>query len=149
MTRHEFLWSLLGLGVGAATLAACGTDTGTADPGGPDEPGPDGGVTPTDAGASSPSDATPSTPVDAAPPTMTCAAMTVQIGSNHGHAMTIAAADLESSAPKTYPIQGSSSHSHTVTITPAQFAMLRANGTLMVTSSTDAGHPHQVNVTCS
>ena len=38
---------------------------------------------------------------------------------------------------------------YTVTITPAQFAMLRANGTLMVTSSTDAGHPHQVKVTCS
>jgi hypothetical protein len=150
MTRHEFLWSLLGLGVGAATLAACGTDTGTGDPGGPDEPGPDGGVTPTaDAGNPTTPDAgNPSTP-DAGMPTNTCSSMNVSIGSNHGHSMTVAMADLNSTAPKSYAIRGSSSHPHTVTITPAQFATLKATGTLSVTSSTDNGHPHTITVTCA
>ena len=148
MTRHEFLWSLLGLGVGAATLAACGTDTETGDPGGPDEPGADAGAPPTDAGNPSSVDANPGVPPTDGGTVMTCAAIGVQIGSNHGHTMTVAPADLDSTSPRTYDITGTSDHPHTVIITPAQFASLRANGTLTVSSSTDDGHPHTVNVTC-
>lgn len=150
MTRHEFLWSLLGLGVGAATLAACGTDTGTGDPGGPDDPMPDANTTPPVDGNPTTVDANPGVPpADAAPTPTTCTTTSVQIGSNHGHSMTVAAADLESTAPKMYSIQGGASHPHTVTIMPAQFAMLKANGTLTVTSSTNSGHPHTILVTCA
>ena len=142
MTRYEFLRSLVGggLGLGAAALAlsACGTD-GTGDPG---EPVPDAN-TAVDAGNNNNPDAMQ------APDAMnTCTTIAAAIGANHGHTMTVAAADLESATPKMYEIQGASAHPHTVTITPAQFAMLKANGTLTVTSSTNAGHPHTVVVTC-
>ncbi len=140
MTRYEFLRSLVGLGVGTLALAACGTDTGTGDP------LPDANPTPEDAG-NQVVDASPGAPGDA--PAMACSAMSVVIGSNHGHVMTVAAADLDSTSPKAYAIQGTSSHPHTVTITPAQFAMLRANGTLMTTSSSDDGHTHTIKVTCA
>lgn len=64
-------------------------------------------------------------------------------------AMTIPPADLDSTTAKMYSIQGSASHPHTVTITPEQFAMLRANGSLTVMSSTNSGHPHSITVTCA
>jgi hypothetical protein len=162
MTRHEFLRAFvglgLGLGVGASALAACGTDTGTGDPGGPD-PSPDanttepvdGGnpTTPVDAGNPTMADASTQAPVDAAPQPPTCSTTSVVIGGNHGHSMQVAAADLNSTASKMYAIQGTGSHPHTVTITPAQFAMLKTNGTLTVMSSTNSGHPHSITVSCA
>ncbi|MGE3762953.1 MAG: hypothetical protein AB7L94_11890 [Kofleriaceae bacterium] len=149
MTRLEFLRSLVGVGagvIGLAALGACGTDT---DPGRNDpdpDPGPDAGVTP-DANQSTPVDAGSPAPGDGPPPT-TCAPEIV-IGYNHGHAMTIAPEDLHSTSTRTYQIRGTSDHPHTVDITPAQFASLRANGTLTVTSSYDDDHPHTVVITCA
>lgn len=149
MTRHEFLRSLLGLGlglgVGATALTACGTDTGTGNP--DDDPPPDANQSGPVDGGNATTDG--QTPVDAAPPTGTCASASVVIGSNHGHTMTVAPADLTSTSSKTYDIRGTSDHPHTVTITPAQFATLRSTGTLTVTSSTDDDHPHTVLVTCT
>jgi hypothetical protein len=146
MTRLEFLRSLVGVGasvVGIAALGACGTDT---DPGRDDpDPGPDAGTTPGDENPAI--DAGMEAPGDAGPQPMTCSPSTV-IGSNHGHAMVMLAADLDSTSTKTYQIRGTSDHPHTVTITPAQFATLRANGTLTVSSSVDDDHPHTVVITC-
>jgi hypothetical protein len=149
MTRHEFLRSFiglgLGLGVGGAALAACGTDTGTGDPN--DDLPPDANqATPVDGGNVTTDG---QMPLDAAPPTGACASASVAIGSNHGHSMTIAPADLSSTSTRMYAIQGTSDHPHAVTITPAQFATLRSTGTLTVTSSTDDGHPHTIKVTCA
>jgi hypothetical protein len=147
--------SLLGLGLGASALVACGTDGGTGepDPLGDDDPMPDANMgTPVDAGTNS-ADAATQTPIDAAPidaaPPATCSAATVAINSNHGHSMQVAPADLSSTSSKMYSIQGSASHPHTVTITPAQFATLRMNGTLTVMSSTNSGHPHSITVSCA
>lgn len=132
LNRQEFLHGLLMTGLGA--LAACGTD------GSPD-PQPDA------MGSGSNNNS-----VDAGPPdafTGTCGTTAVVIGSNHGHTMTVSAADLESTTAVTYDIRGSSNHAHTVRITPAEFAMLKAEGTILVTSSENSGHPHTVRVRCT
>jgi hypothetical protein len=124
LSRHEFLRSVLMTSLGGV-LAACGTDSS-----GEPDPTPDAGGTP-DAFAG------------------TCATHMVIIGSNHGHRMTIAAADLESTSPVSYDITGTSNHPHTVTISPAQFATLKETGFLMVNSTTDDGHPHAVHIVCT
>lgn len=71
------------------------------------------------------------------------------IGANHGHTLTVAMADVTAAAEKTYDIRGSSDHPHTVTITAAQFATLAANSSLTISSSSDSGHTHVINVTCA
>ncbi|MFN0251279.1 MAG: hypothetical protein ACKV2T_30670 [Kofleriaceae bacterium] len=123
-TRHEFLRTVLMTSLGGV-LAACGTDGA-----GDSDPTPDAGGTP-DMFAG------------------TCATHTVTVGSNHGHRMTIAAADLDSTTPVSYDITGTASHPHTVTISPAQFATLKQTGFLMVNSTTDDGHPHSVRISCT
>lgn len=71
------------------------------------------------------------------------------IGSNHGHSLTVSKADVTAGTEKTYNIQGSSGHPHTVTITAANFTTLKGNNSISVTSSADAGHTHSVTVTCA
>ncbi|MFZ5550424.1 MAG: hypothetical protein ACOZJX_17140 [Pseudomonadota bacterium] len=71
------------------------------------------------------------------------------ITGNHGHALTIPEADLSSATDKVYSIQGSAGHDHTVTLTAAQLAMLRAGQSVDVTSSTGASHNHVVTARCA
>ncbi|MCS6799767.1 MAG: hypothetical protein NZ898_14840 [Myxococcota bacterium] len=78
-----------------------------------------------------------------------CTSPSVTIGDNHGHEMTVTAADVEAGVEKTYGIQGTSRHPHTVTLTAAHFADLRAGRTVMVRSSTDAAHAHDITVRCA
>jgi hypothetical protein len=75
-------------------------------------------------------------------------ACTTQIASNHGHALTISAADKMTAAAKEYDIKGSADHSHTVSLSAEDFANLAAGDVLILTSSTDAGHEHEVTITC-
>jgi hypothetical protein len=70
------------------------------------------------------------------------------IGTNHGHAVTVTKADAMAGVAKTYDIQGGSDHSHTLSISAAQFAMLAAGDPVTITSSNDAGHDHAVTVSC-
>lgn len=70
------------------------------------------------------------------------------VATNHGHVMSVSTADLMAGAAKTYDIQGSSAHHHTVALTAQNFADLEAGKVVVVTSSTDAGHSHDVTVTC-
>ena len=75
---------------------------------------------------------------------------TVEISSNHGHALTVSKADVSAGAEKTYDIMGTSGHKHTLTISAAQFAMLKANTSIMATSTASSdGHTHKVNVLCA
>ena len=94
------------------------------------------------------SDGDPATP-DAAARNCLAAGGVGAISANHGHSLAVPAADISAGADKTYQIQGSSGHPHTVTITAAQFAMLAQNTSITVTSSNDAGHTHQVTVNCA
>ena len=72
-----------------------------------------------------------------------------EIGSNHGHELSMPAADVLAAADKSYDITGTSSHPHTVTVTAADFKKLAAQGSLVLASSMDFGHAHSVRVICA
>lgn len=71
------------------------------------------------------------------------------IGSNHGHALAVSKDDINAGVEKTYSIQGSSGHDHTVTLTAANFTSLKNNSSISVSSSSDADHSHAVTVSCA
>jgi hypothetical protein len=131
ITRKDFLSATAGTVF--LMLQACGGggDGGTYTPP-PDEPNP------------------PAPPPPApAPPAQTCGAGNAAIAGNHGHMLTIAAADLDATANRTYDITGTANHAHTVTFTPAQLQALKAGQSVMVTSSTDSAHEHVVTASCT
>lgn len=71
------------------------------------------------------------------------------IAGNHGHALTIAAADLDSPTNRTYDITGQADHPHSVTFTPAQLQALKAGQSVTVQSTTNAFHEHAVTAICA
>ena len=71
------------------------------------------------------------------------------ISSNHGHILTLSKADINAAVDKTYSIQGSSGHNHTILVTAANFSTLRVDKTLVVESSRDNSHRHNVTVSCA
>lgn len=145
MTRLQFLRSLAGVGVGvvgAAALVGCKPDEDSSTPDAATQGTPDAPL-PRDAAIDSPIQS----PIDAPP--MACTTASSTIGTNHGHTLAIPPADIAAATDRTYNIKGTSAHPHTVVITAAMFAMLKANGTLAVTSSSDAGHTHAVTITCA
>jgi hypothetical protein len=72
------------------------------------------------------------------------------IAANHGHALPIAVADLDSTTPKTYDIMGSAPHGHSVTLSVAQLGQLKGGNRVTVTSTAFSGdgHTHAVTVSC-
>ncbi len=128
MTRKEFVGSLLTGAAALALVGACSDSGSSADAGG----GP-----------------------DAAPPNCTgngAKSTGSQIAGNHGHSLTIPAADVNgTSMDRTYSIKGSSAHDHMVTITSADFDKLKANvsGFVMRTSTSEGTHMHVVTVFCA
>lgn len=71
------------------------------------------------------------------------------ISANHGHSLFVPNADVVAGVAKTYPIQGTATHSHTVSVTAAQFTLLQRGKKFTVTSTTGAGHSHSVTVACA
>lgn len=134
MTRSQFLRSLLGIGAGAVVVAACSSSDG--------EPGP---------GIDAAQQPTPDAPTAApdAPPSGTCSTTNATISANHGHTAVVPAADVAAGVEKTYNIKGGSAHPHTIVVTAAMFTMLKAGQMATVTSSNDAGHTHNVTITCA
>jgi hypothetical protein len=81
----------------------------------------------------------------------TCADVTTTIENNHPtgpHILDVPLSDVLAGEEKTYDIQGESSHTHTVTITAAEFATIAGGGTV-TTKSSVTGHSHPVEVGCS
>ncbi len=76
-----------------------------------------------------------------------CTNPTNQIGSNHGHTLTVTLADVDAAVNKTYDITGTADHAHMVTITAAQFTQIKNGQTLNLTSTSTA-HTHNVVVMC-
>ena len=74
---------------------------------------------------------------------------TVTIGSNHGHVMVVSKADVMAAADKTYDIMGTALHTHSVTVTAAQFGKLATNMSIMVTSTVTDAHSHDITVVCA
>lgn len=126
LTRLEFFrlfipfFVILGFGKLAAACGGNSGDTDEGDGGGDNEPQPD------------------------------ClnAGTQVAIAGNHGHVLVVSKADVAAGTTKAYDIQGSSAHSHTVTLTVTHFASLAANQQVVVTS-TGGPHPHNVTVSCA
>lgn len=142
MTRIQFLRSLVGVGasvVGAVALVGCKDDDGSSLADAPVTPTIDAPVARPDAPVVLPD----------APAVSTCATNTATIGSNHGHAITVSAADITAGVDKTYNITGTSGHQHSATITAAMFTMLKAGMSILVTSSVGGAHTHSVMVTCT
>jgi hypothetical protein len=84
---------------------------------------------------------------DAMPSSGQCSAA---IAGNHGHALSVPRADLDSTTDRSYDIQGSAVHTHMVTFTAAQLAMLKAGQAVSVTSTpfSGDGHTHLVTESC-
>jgi len=91
----------------------------------------------------------PDASADAAPPVCSNGARAGSISANHGHSLTVPRADILAGTTRTYSIQGSSSHPHSVTVTAADFTKLKNGQTLTLVSTNDAGHTHNVSVLCS
>jgi hypothetical protein len=140
--RRQFLYSLAGL------VAIGCTKTGTPEPidASPQTGGPDFPDAPPDAaGGSSTGDAGGG--ADAAPPS--CPMPTATISSNHSHTCVVPPADIDAGVEKSYDITGTSNHPHTIKVTAAQFATLRAGGQVTITSTFDDGHTHNVTLRCA
>ncbi|MEO7732104.1 MAG: hypothetical protein ABIY55_14110 [Kofleriaceae bacterium] len=73
---------------------------------------------------------------------------TVSIGGNHGHKLTVDKAEVSAAADHTYDITGTADHAHSVTVTAALFTTLKANTGVMVTSTSGAGHTHDISIGC-
>jgi hypothetical protein len=126
LDRKEFLQAALamaGFGVAASRLAACGGDT----PGTTGTAGTGGGS------ANACADSAPSE----------------TIAENHGHTLTVSQADVEAGTLKTYNIQGTSAHAHSVTVSPGNFTTLRSGGTVPLTSTSGGGHTHGITIVCA
>ena len=127
LTRKDFL-RMTGLGVGTGLLAltrCSSSDTAAAPP-----PGTGGGT----------------------PGGGQCDADGVKDGAisgNHGHVLSVPAADVQAGVQKDYGIMGTATHSHTVTLTADMFAQLQHDQSIMVTSTTDSGHSHVVTAVCA
>ncbi|HJV60350.1 MAG TPA: hypothetical protein VJ743_05350, partial [Albitalea sp.] len=76
-----------------------------------------------------------------------CSATT--ISGNHGHALTVPQSDLDSTTDKVYSIMGSASHDHTITLSAAMLAQLKAGMSVTTTSTTTLSHNHDVTVSCA
>ncbi|HUP56080.1 MAG TPA: hypothetical protein VM598_01415 [Bdellovibrionota bacterium] len=67
---------------------------------------------------------------------------------SHTHSIVITRAEIEAGVQKTYTTTVGNSHTHTVTVTAAQFSDLAANSDVVLTTSTDGAHDHQIALNC-
>lgn len=73
------------------------------------------------------------------------------ISANHGHSLTVSKEDVAAATEKTYTLSQAStdSHIHEVTISQSQFNTLKGNNSITATSTNQAGHTHNVTVSCA
>jgi hypothetical protein len=71
-----------------------------------------------------------------------------QITCRHGHDLVISVADLQAGQTKTYDIQGTASHNHSVEVTAAMFAQLKAGETVEIFVPSQF-QPHRVLINCA
>lgn len=71
------------------------------------------------------------------------------ITANHGHSLVVSRDDVNAGTEKTYTIDGTAGHSHSITITSANFDKLKNNEPIEVTSTVGDSHDHIVIVSCA
>jgi hypothetical protein len=79
---------------------------------------------------------------------------TSQIETNHGHTLSVPVADINAGVDKTYTFGGTADHTHSLTLTAADFAQLRQNMGTQRNSTTNASitfgsHLHTVLISCA
>jgi hypothetical protein len=67
-----------------------------------------------------------------------------EIAGNHGHVATLVAADLRAGSALDLDIRGSAGHTHTVSLTTVELALIR-NGARIEKESTGTKHTHNVS----
>ena len=74
----------------------------------------------------------------------------IVIASNHGHLVSVPAADVEAGVEKSYTLSNVG-HEHMMTLSADHFAQLQAGTTVMVqtTSGGTDSHTHPVTVSCA
>lgn len=72
--------------------------------------------------------------------------LTVHISENHGHKMTVSSDDVTLGEQRRYDIRGAADHPHVVDITVDDFVRLSSGESVVLESSSDAGHGHQVKI---
>ncbi len=92
---------------------------------------------------------TPTPPPAPSPPPGGLSCGATAISANHGHTLAVPEADLDSLTNKTYSIRGSGDHDHTVVLTPAQLQLIKVKTAVLVNSSTEMAHFHEVTVNCA
>lgn len=80
-----------------------------------------------------------------------CAAGVVASTSgSHIHTVSITRDDIVAGAQKTYTVtDNGNAHTHTVVVTAAQFADLASNTSVLLTTSLESAHDHQIVISCS
>jgi hypothetical protein len=71
------------------------------------------------------------------------------ITNNHGHSVMVPKGDFSASGDRTYDIQGSATHTHSITLTEAHRSALVQGTTVTVTSTSGSAHTHDVTVSCA
>ena len=74
------------------------------------------------------------------------ATVSVTIGSNHGHTLTIPLSDIINETSNTYTTSGGD-HSHTLTLSISDIMTIKSDFSICLTSSTE-GHSHDMTVGC-
>jgi hypothetical protein len=67
-----------------------------------------------------------------------------QVGSNHGHNVTITGAQITAGNAVTLTLATGNGHTHTVALTGPHVTSIGAGGSVMATSSSTSGHTHLV-----
>jgi hypothetical protein len=83
------------------------------------------------------------------PPPAPGSGCTASISGNHGHVLSIPTADLDSTTARTYDIQGSATHTHSVTFSAAQLAQLKSGQQVSVVTTIGDGHDHVIDERCA
>lgn len=92
---------------------------------------------------------TPAPPPAPSPPPGGLSCGATAISANHGHTLAVPEADLDSLTSKTYSIRGSGDHDHAVVLAPAQLQLIKAKTAVLVNSSIEMAHFHEVTVNCA
>lgn len=79
-----------------------------------------------------------------------CSTVSTIIGTNHGHTLTVPAADVAAGVDKSYTLTANGTHSHTLLVTAAEFATLATGASVIKDSAPTPfpGHEHTVTLMC-
>jgi hypothetical protein len=67
----------------------------------------------------------------------------------HTHTVTVGAATLNATTSQTLTTSSTASHTHMITLTPANLATLRGGGMVEILSTNNSSHTHTYRISCT